>query len=80
MFLLTLSCYLIIIVIAFMYKQDIEAVVRFYCGIFHNNAEEPKATIRAIWALITPEQCHRLIPMPRLIAVVIQATGAPTKY
>ncbi len=46
-----------------------------------NNAEELKATIRAIWALITPEQCHRLIDsMPRRIAAVIQAKGAPTKY
>ncbi len=26
-----------------------------------NNAEELKSTIRATWALITPEQCHRLI-------------------
>ncbi|KAI4884827.1 hypothetical protein NFI96_021003 [Prochilodus magdalenae] len=26
-----------------------------------NNAEELKATIRATWALITPEQCHKLI-------------------
>ncbi|KAL0157391.1 hypothetical protein M9458_048637, partial [Cirrhinus mrigala] len=44
-----------------------------------NNAEELKATIRATWALITPEQCHRLIDfMPRCIAVVIQAKGAPT--
>ncbi len=34
-----------------------------------NNAEELKATIRATWALITPEQCHRLIDsMPRRIA------------
>ncbi len=33
-----------------------------------NNAEELKATIRATWALITPEQCHRLIDsMPRHI-------------
>ncbi len=39
-----------------------------------NNAEELKATIRATWALITPEQCHRLIDsMPRRIAAVIQA-------
>ncbi len=39
------------------------------------------ATIRATWALITPEQCHRLIDsMPRRIAAVIQAKGAPTKY
>ncbi len=46
-----------------------------------NNAEELKATIRATWALITPEQCHRRIDsMPRRIAAVIQAKGAPTKY
>ena len=46
-----------------------------------NNAEELKATIRATWAPITPEQCHRLInSMPRHIAAVIQAKGAPTKY
>ncbi len=46
-----------------------------------NNAEELKATIRATWTLITPEQCHRLIDsMPRRIAAVIQAKGAPTKY
>ncbi len=46
-----------------------------------NNAEELKATIRATWALITPEQCHGLIDsMPRRIAAVIQAKGAPTKY
>ncbi len=45
-----------------------------------NNAEELKATIRATSALITPEQCHRLIDsMPRRIAAVIQAKGAPTK-
>ncbi len=43
-----------------------------------HNAEELKATIRATWALITPEQCHRLIDsMPRRIAAVIQAKGAP---
>ncbi len=46
-----------------------------------NNAEKLKATIRATWALITPEQCHRLIDsMPRHIAAVIQAKGALTKY
>ncbi len=46
-----------------------------------NNAEELKAAIRATWALITPEQCHRLIhSMPSRIAAVIQAKGAPTKY
>ncbi len=46
-----------------------------------NNAEELKATIRVTWALITPEQSHRLIDsMPRRIAAVIQAKGAPTNY
>ncbi len=46
-----------------------------------NNAEELKATIRATWALITPEQCHRLIDsMPRRIAALIRPKGAPTKY
>lgn len=46
-----------------------------------NNAEELKATIRATWALITPEQCQKLIDsMPRRINAVIEAKGAPTKY
>ena len=46
-----------------------------------NNAEELKAAIRATWASITPQECHRLIDsMPRRIAAVIQAKGAPTKY
>ncbi len=46
-----------------------------------NNAKELKAPIRATWALITAEQCHRLIDsMPRRIAAVIQAKGATTKY
>ncbi|KAK6292189.1 hypothetical protein J4Q44_G00379740 [Coregonus suidteri] len=45
-----------------------------------NNAEELKATIRATWALITPEQCQKLIDsMPRRINAVIEAKGAPTK-
>ncbi len=44
-----------------------------------NNAEELKATIRATWALITPEQCHRLIDsMPRRIAIVLSAVHAHT--
>ncbi|KAI2647511.1 Transposable element Tcb2 transposase [Labeo rohita] len=43
--------------------------------------EELKAIIRATWALVTPEQCHRLIDsMPHRIAAVIQTKGAPTKY
>ena len=39
-----------------------------------NNAEELKAAIRATWASITPQQCHKLIAsMPRRIAAVIHA-------
>ena len=46
-----------------------------------NNAEELKTTIRATWALITPEQCQKLIDsMPRRINAVIEAKGALTKY
>ncbi len=46
-----------------------------------NNAEELKATIRATWALITLSSATDWIDsMPRRIAAVIQAKGAPTKY
>ncbi len=46
-----------------------------------NNADDLKATIKATWALITPEQCHRLIDsMTRCIDAVIHAKGGPTKY
>ncbi len=46
-----------------------------------NKANDLKATIKATWASITPEQCHRLIAsMPRLIDAVIHAKGGPTKY
>ncbi len=46
-----------------------------------NNAEDLKAAIKATWAFITPEQCHRLIDsMPRRIDAVIHAKGSPTKY
>ncbi len=39
------------------------------------------AAIKAIWASITPEQCHRLIAsMPRRIDAVIHGKGSPTKY
>ncbi len=45
------------------------------------NADDPKAAIKATWASITPEQCHRLIAsMPRRIDAVIHAKGGPTKY
>ncbi len=39
-----------------------------------NNADDLKATVKATWAFITPEQCHRLIAsMPRCIDAVIHA-------
>ncbi len=46
-----------------------------------NNADELKAAIKATWAPIPPQQCHKLITsMPRRIEAVIKAKGAPTKY
>ncbi len=46
-----------------------------------NNADDLKAAIKATWASITPEQCHRLITsMPRGIDAVIHAKGGPAKY
>ncbi len=46
-----------------------------------NNTDDLKAAIKATWASITPEQCHRLIAfMPRCIDAVIHAKGGPTKY
>ena len=46
-----------------------------------NNAEELKSTIRATWALRTPEQCPQLIDsMPRCINAVIETKGVPAKY
>ncbi len=45
-----------------------------------NNADDLKAAIKATWASITPEQCHRLIASkPLRIYVVIHAKGGPTK-
>ncbi len=39
-----------------------------------NNADDLKAAIKATWASIPPEQCHRLIvSMPRHIDAVIHA-------
>ncbi len=41
-----------------------------------NNADDLKADIKATWASVTPEQCHRLIAsMPRCIDSVINAKG-----
>ncbi len=46
-----------------------------------NKPADPKAAIKATCASITSERCHRLIAsMPRRIAAVIHANGAPTKY
>ncbi len=46
-----------------------------------NNADDLKAAIKATWASIPPQQCHKLITsMPRRIEAVIQAKLAPTKY
>ncbi len=46
-----------------------------------NNADELKAAIKATWASIPPQQCHKLITsMTRRIEAVIKAKGAPTKY
>ncbi len=46
-----------------------------------NNADELKAAIKATWASITPEQCHRLIvSMPHRIDAVIHAKRGSTKY
>ncbi len=46
-----------------------------------DNADDLKAAIKATWASITPEQCHRLIAsMPSHINAVINAKGGPTKY
>ncbi len=46
-----------------------------------NNADDLKAAVKATWASITPEQCHRLIVfMPRRIDAVIHAKESLTKY
>ncbi len=46
-----------------------------------NDADDLNAAIKATWASITPEQCHRLIAsIPRRIDLVIHAKGGPTKY
>ena len=44
------------------------------------NTDTLKATIKATWASITPQQCHRLITsMPHHIETVIHGKGTPTK-
>ncbi len=46
-----------------------------------NNAVDLKAAIKATWASVTPEQCHRLnVSMPHRIDAVIHAKGGSTKY
>ena len=50
-------------------------------GTRPKNKEELTASIKEIWASITPRQCHRLIAsMPRCIEAVIKAKGFPTKH
>ncbi|KAI2644059.1 Transposable element Tc1 transposase [Labeo rohita] len=58
----------------FIFQQDLApAHSAKATSTWFKDHEELKATIRATWALITPEQCHRLIDsMPRRIAAVIQ--------
>ncbi len=56
-------------------------VKRKISNIRPNFTNELKATIKATWASIMPQQCHRLIAsMPRRIEAVIHAKGALTKY
>ena len=46
-----------------------------------NNADELRASIKASWASLTPQQGQRLIDcMPRHINAVIHAKGVLTKY
>ncbi len=45
-----------------------------------NNRDDLKAAIKATWASITPEQCHRLIAStPRYIDAVIRISGTPVE-
>lgn len=46
-----------------------------------SNTDELKCAITTAWAVITPDECHRLVAsMPRRIEAVIKAKGAATKY
>ncbi len=69
----------------FIFQQDIEnlwgIVKRKMRETRPNNADDLRAAIKATWASITSEQCHRLIAsMPRRIDAVINAKWGPTKY
>ncbi len=56
-------------------------VKRKISNIRRNNTNELKATIKATWASVMPQEYHRLIAsMPRRIEAVIHAKGALTKY
>ncbi len=62
----------------FIFQQDIEnlwgIVKRKMRDTRPNNADDLRAAIKATWASITSEQCHRLIAsMPRRIDAVINA-------
>ncbi|KAI2644876.1 Transposable element Tc1 transposase [Labeo rohita] len=62
----------------FIFQQDLApAHSAKATSTWFKDHEELKATIRATWALITPEQCHRLIDsMPRRIAAGPSTEGA----
>lgn len=45
------------------------------------NTDELKADVKASWASITPQLCHKQIAyIPHSTDVVIPGKGAPTKY
>ncbi len=62
-------------------RSDLNLLKRKMRDTRLNNADELKTAIKATWAFITPERCHKLITfMPRRIDAVIHAKGGPTKY
>ncbi len=62
-------------------SPDLNLVKRKMRGTRPNNADDLKVAIKATWASITPEQCHRLIAsIPLRIDAVIHAKGGTTKY
>ncbi len=69
-------------------KPDLNPIENLWCIVKRkmrdtrpNNADDLKSAVKATWASITPEQCHRLIAsMPRRIDAVNQGKRGPTKY
>ncbi len=63
------------------YIPALEPRPLFFLGAHRPYRDNLKAAIKATWASITSEQCHRLIAsMPRHIDAVIHAKGGPIKY